>query len=208
MRRITRSAWILAAAMALAASLGAQDKDKAKKPAAKHNPPDEKAMMEAWQKASTPGEMHKKLDAMVGSFDADVRMWMDPSKPPEDSKGSSVNTWVLGNRYVEQKYEGTMMGQPFNGLGYTGYDNVQKKYVSVWMDTGATGIMTMNPTFDASGKKMTSKSTVYDPMTGKPSTMESKVTFADNDHHAFEMWGKTPAGKSFKMMEITYTRKK
>jgi hypothetical protein len=168
---------------------------------------DEKAMMEAWQKAATPGEMHKKLDDMVGTFDASVRMWMDPSKPPEDSTAVSVNKWVLGNRYVQTMHEGTMMGEPFNGIGYTGYDNVQKKYVGTWMDSTGTGIMNSVCALEASGKSMTCKATFWDAMTGKPNSMELKSSWTDHDHHAMEMWGMSPAGKKYKMMEITYTRK-
>lgn len=188
--------------LGFAAALSAQETAKKKA-----GPPDEKAMMEAFQKASTPGEAHKKLEAMVGTFDAKVRMWMDPSKPPEDSAGTAVNNWVLGNRYVEQRYEGTFMGEPFTGIGYTGYDNVQKKYVGVWMDSAGTGMMTMTGAADAAGKTITSKATMWDPMTGKPSTAEEKFTVVDNDHHTFEMWGKGPDGKRYKMMEIQYTRK-
>ena len=29
----------------------------------------------------------------------------------------------------------------FEGIGYTGYDNIRKRYVSVWMDTTATSIV-------------------------------------------------------------------
>ena len=50
---------------------------------------DEKAAMEAWQKAMTPGEGQKKLEPMVGTFETKVRTWMDPDpKPPEDTAGS------------------------------------------------------------------------------------------------------------------------
>ncbi len=206
MRHAIRWTLILAAVAALTASLPAQEK--AKKPAAKTAPPDEKAMMEAWKKASTPGEMHKKLDDMVGTFDASVRMWMDPSQPPEDSTAKSVNTWVLGDRFVETKHEGTMMGEPFNGIGYTGYDNVQKKYVGTWMDSAGTGMMMSTGTADPSGKVMTSTATMVDPMTGKAAKITEKVTVADNDHHVMEMWGPDMSGKNYKMMEITYIRKK
>jgi Protein of unknown function (DUF1579) len=206
MRHAIRWTLALVACTALAASLSAQDKPK--KAAPKAAPMDEKAMMEMWKKAATPGEMHKKMDDMVGTFDADVRMWMDPSKPPEDSKGTSVNTWVLGNRFVETRHEGTMMGEPFNGIGYTGYDNVQKKYVGTWMDNGGTGIMNSTCALDASGKSMTCKASFWDAMSGKPNTMELKTTWVDHDHHTMEMWGThQPGGKKTKMMEITYTRK-
>ena len=168
----------------------------------------EKAMMEAWQKAATPGESHKKLEALVGTFDAKVRSTIDPSKPPEDSTGTSVNTWVLGGRYVQQEFDGSFMGEPFNGIGYTGYDNVQKKYLSVWMDTAGTGMMWMTAAADKTGKTISGSARIWDPMTQKPATVESKLTVTDNDHHTFELWGKAPNGRQIKLMEIQYTRKK
>ena len=91
----------LAIAMLVAGAAWAQEKPAAKK--AKPAPMDEKAAMEAMQKAATPGDAHKKLESMVGTFDAKVKMWMDPSKPPEESTGTSESAWVLGNRFVETK---------------------------------------------------------------------------------------------------------
>jgi hypothetical protein len=193
----------LAAAVLLSAGALAQEKAAKGKKAA---PPDEKAMMEAMQKAGTPGEAHKKLEAIVGTFDTKVKMWMDPSKAPEESTGSSENTWVLGNRYVQMNYQGTFMGQPFSGIGYQGYDNVQKKYVGTWMDSASTGIMTSTGTMTGNVVKTTA--TMPDPMTGKMSRITSKVTIADNDHHTMEMWGPGPDGKNYQMMVIEYTRKK
>jgi len=128
-------------------------------------PPDQKAMMEAMQKAATPGDAHKKLEPFVGKFDAKVKMWMDPSKPPEESAGTAENKWVLGNRWVEMQYQGTFMGQPFSGIGYTGYDNVAKKYVGTWMDTASTGVMLSSGSM--AGKVMTWSGTMSDPMSGK-----------------------------------------
>jgi hypothetical protein len=195
-----------AMALVLGLSAGADAQQQAKKPAAR----DEKAAMEAWQKAMTPGEGQKRLAPMVGTFETRVRTWMDmdPTKPPEDTAGTSVNTWVLGDRYVQMKYEGIFMGETFNGIGYTGFDNVSKKYVFAWMDTAGTGMMWSTGTMDAAGKVMSLKAMVNDPATGKPSPADTKLTITDNDHHKMEMWGKGPDGKMTKIMEIEYTRKK
>jgi hypothetical protein len=106
------------------------------------------------------------------------------------------------------KYEGVFLGETFTGIGYTGYDNVSKKYQSSWMDTGSTAMMLSVGSFDASGKVLTMKATTSDPVTGKTITQDQKITITDNDHHMIEMWGKGPDGKAFKMMEIQYTRKK
>jgi len=199
MKILPRLALAAALGAALAVPAAAQDKKKAA---------DEKAAMEAWQKAMTPGDGQKKLEPLVGTFDAKVRMWMDPSRPPDDSTGTSVNTWVLGDRFVQTKYEGVFLGEAFNGVGYTGYDNVTKKYEGTWMDTGSTAIMTSTGSIDGAGKVLTMKATTSDPATGKVTTADQKITIVDNDHHTIEMWGKAPDGKNFRMMEIQYTRKK
>ena len=190
------------AALALAAALGAQE------PTPKASSSGDKARLEAWQRASTPGEPHKKLEALVGTFDTRVRSWIDPSKPPEDSVGTSVNTWVLGGRYVEQQFDGTMMGEPFTGIGYIGYDNVQKKYVSTWLDTAGTGMIYLVGSADASGKTILGHATMWDPVYAKPFPVDSKLVITDNDHHSFELVGKAPNGRLSKLVEIQYTRKK
>ena len=201
------------ALLALTAWAAAQEKANApEKPASKASPkktakapPDEKAQMEAMMKAGAPGEAHKKLEPMVGTFDAKVTMWMDPSKPPTESSGTSERKWVLGNRYVEEQFQGTFMDQPFTGIGYTGYDNVGKRYVSVWMDSMSTGMMMTKGT--GAGKTISETGSMLDPMTGKPSNLKTKFTMTDDDHHVFEMWGPARDGKMYKMMEITYSRK-
>ena len=198
----------MAIAMLAAGFASAQDKAPEKKAPEKKAaaaPMDQKAAMEAMQKAAIPGEAHKKLDALIGTFDSKVKVWMDPSKPPEESAGTSENTWVLGNRWVQTKHEGTFMGQPYSGMGYTGYDNVEKKYIGTWMDTAGTGMMTMKGTM--AGNVMTSTATMWDPMTGKMATSKMKTTVTDKDHYTMEMWDKLPNGKMAKIMEIDYTRK-
>ncbi|MEA2165155.1 MAG: hypothetical protein QOK37_3282 [Thermoanaerobaculia bacterium] len=168
----------------------------------------QQAAMEAMMKAATPGDAHKKLGAMVGTFNTDVKMWMEPGAPPTGGTGVSENAWALDGRWVEQHFTGTFMGMPFHGIGYTGYDNIKKKYVGTWMDSMSTAMMVSTGTPDAGGRSITFTSTMDDPMTGKASDVKETVTVVDNDHHTLEMWGAGPDGKMYKMMEIAYTRKK
>jgi hypothetical protein len=98
------------------------------------------------------------------------------------------------------------MGQPFSGIGYTGYDNIQKRYVSTWMDNMSTGMMSTTGTGDETS--MTFTGTSLDPLTGQSLPLEEKVTTIDADTFTMEMFGPDPSGKMFKMMEIRYERKK
>ncbi len=182
-----------------AATAFAQDKQ----PAA-----DQKAMMDAMMKAMTPGDAHKLLAPTVGNFDAKVTMWQAPGAPPSVDTGTMESKWILGNRYVEERFSGNFMGMPFNGIGYTGYDNVKKQYWSTWIDNMSTGVMTSAGATSDNGKSWKFTGTMADPMSGKDMVAESRLTIADADHHTMEMWGPGPDGKMFKMMEIAYSRKK
>lgn len=170
---------------------------------------EQKAMMDAMMRAGTPGDAHKKLDGMAGTWDAKVKMWMEPGAQPMESSGKAVNEWVLSGRWLQQKFDGSMMGMPFSGIGYTGYDNIRKTYVGTWMDSMSTGVMSSSGTGgDASGKTWTFTATSLDPMSGEPVSCDEKITWVDKDKHVFEMNCPDMDGNMYKMMEITYTRKK
>lgn len=169
----------------------------------------QKAAMEAMTRAATPGDAHKKLNAMVGTFDAKVKMWMEPGAPPVESTGKAVNDWVLGGRFVQQRFDGTFMNMPYSGIGYIGYDNIRHMYVGTWMDTMSTSMMTSSggqP--DATGKKWQFSAMGMDPVSGEPVNFDEQMTMIDKDHQLFEMFGPGPDGTQYKMMEISYTRKK
>jgi hypothetical protein len=168
---------------------------------------EEKAMMEAWMKASTPNDNHKAMEPMVGTFNTKVKAWMAPGAPVMESTGVSENTWALGGRYVQMMFKGSFMNMPFEGIGYTGYDNMKKQYISYWLDNMSTWGMVTTGKWDAATKSMTFEGTSPDPMTGKDTMMKEKVTIVDNNKHLMEMWSPGPDGKMFKMMEIEYTRK-
>lgn len=202
--KVRELTFAVCAGLLAAGAAAAQDA----KPADKPMSAEQKAMMEAWARFATPAEGHKALAGMVGTWDAEVTSWMEPGQPPTKSKGTSENRMVLGGRWVESKFTSVMMGQPFEGLGYTGYDNYKKKYIGTWMDTMSTAAMMSEGTSDAAGKVTTSTSTMDDFMTGKSATIKMITTIVSPDHHVFEMWGPDPSGKNVKQMEIVYKRRK
>ena len=167
----------------------------------------EKAMMEAWQKSMTPGAQHKALDGMVGTWDTKVTSWMAPGAPPLESTGVSENKWILGGRWIEQRFTGSFMNMPFEGIGYTGYDNLKKKYVGTWMDNMSTGAMVSTGSAAKDGKTMDFTSEMIDPMSGKKMPVKEKIIVVDANNHIMEMWNPGPDGKMYKSMEIKYTRK-
>ena len=166
------------------------------------------AMMKAWAAYATPGAEHKALANMVGTWDATIKSYIDSSGAPTEQKGTSTFTSVMDGRYFIEKAEGEFMGQPFHGIGTYGYDNGTKQYVSTWIDSMGTGIMTGTGTATEGGKTFNWTSTGYDAMSGKVQSYRSTMHMVSADQYHMEMFGPGPDGKEMKMMEITYNRKK
>jgi uncharacterized protein DUF1579 len=179
----------------------------AKRPKKKAAPPaiSQEEMMAAWQKAMTPSEGHRRLEPMVGTFHAKATFVMTPGEPEQVSEGSSEHRWVLGGRWLEQKYQTPMMGMPFEGIGFTGYDNVQGKYVGTWMDSFGTGHMISIGTGKPSDTEIESEAQAIDP-SGNIMRFWCKLRIQDHDHHSFEMWTKAPNGRRYRNMLVEYTR--
>jgi len=195
--------WIPLAAVTLFVATTALAADAPKGPTA-----EQQAMMDKMTKAATPGPQHEMLKKLAGEWNTTAKFQMDPSQPPQESQGVSTMTILMDGRYCQESAAGQMMGQPFSGMGITGYDNVTGKYVSTWIDNMGTGIMSSTGTADASGKVINWTGTMSDPMTGKPAKERMITKFVDDNHYTFEMYGIPPGGKKeMKMMTIEYSRK-
>ena len=166
---------------------------------------DEAAQMEAWQRTMAPGTGHARFDPMVGTWIAKTTMVMGPGAPPMTSEGVSDHRLILGGRYLEQHYRGSAMGMPFEGRGYTAYDNTRKRYVGTWMDNFGTGMMHSVGSGKPSDKRIDFAAESHDPM-GKLVKFDCRLEIQDKDHHTYEMWTKAPNGKRYRCMRIEYTR--
>ncbi len=167
---------------------------------------DPQAMMEAYTKLATPGEQHKQLASLAGSWTTKTKEWMEPGKPPTESAGSVEMKTVLDGRFLQQEFTGEMMGHPYSGMGITGYDNLRKRYVSTWIDTMGTGVFVMEGTAGAGGKTITLKGQ-HAELGGGHMSHRAVWKIVDSNTQIFDMYGSHDGGKETKMMEITYTRK-
>jgi hypothetical protein len=167
----------------------------------------EDPMMALIMKYGTPGPEHEQLQKMVGKWNAASTMWMAPGAEPITSTGTAEMTSVLGGRWIMQTYSGDMMGQPFKGLGYIGFDKYKGQYVSTWMDDMSTMTMISYGDPSADGKTVTYTGVCDDIWTDTKNKVYKHIAHnVDDNTMVFEMYDKTPEGTEFKMLEIKYTR--
>jgi len=166
----------------------------------------QQAAMEKYMKAATPGPEHQRLAKLAGKWNLHVTAWMAPGAPPEKSDATAEFKSVLGGRYLRQEVKGTMGGQPFEGMGIEGYDNVTGERFGSWVDSMSTGQMVVRGACAAGAKKCALKGRVSDALIGREVPITETMTMTDENHFSFEMHGPGPDGKTFKMLEIAYTR--
>ncbi len=164
------------------------------------------AMMEVYKKVGTPGEPHKLLAGLEGTWTTRTKSWMEPGTPPVETTGTCEQKMLLGGRYLQQEYTGDMMGEPFTGINIMGYDNHTKKYMSTWIDTMSTGIYYFEGTASADDKTITQESSYDDPVRG-PMVWRSVSRIKDDNTLEYEMYFIPEGGKEEKVMEMTVTRK-
>jgi hypothetical protein len=163
------------------------------------------AMMEQMMALMTPGEEHKVLQDMAGTWKTRLKMWMDPAAPPQESEGLCEYTSILGGRYVEGVYKGTMMGEAFEGRSIDGFDRNKKQYFSIWLDNMGTGYYLSHGSASADGKTLTHQGMMFEPMQNKDISIRSVTKVVDKNNVQLTMYS-MDGEKEVKMMEIQYTR--
>lgn len=183
------------------AGTGAQPQTTPQQPAETPTPEDE---MAAWMAFAAPGEHHKHLEPLIGTFKADCT-WYNHDGTTTTSTGVSKSSWALGGRFVKTEFTGDIMGEQFEGFGMLGYDNIAQQYVGTWYDTMMTGILIHrgscsddHKTFEMAGEFQ---------MPGGVTVKDRNVTrIIDANTHSFEMFHTGPDGQELKVGTIIYTR--
>jgi hypothetical protein len=197
---------LLVACCLMASPAAAQEK--AQEPPKTDGKPSEAEMMALWMKAATPGKEHELLKKLEGKWACQSKLWMNgPDSTPIESTGTSQAKLIMGGRFLQDQHQGNMFGMPFEGMGLTGYDNVKKRYVGAWCDNFGTCLLSLQGTFDASGKTLIMYGTMDEFTTGEHDKMVKYVTrFESDDKYTFEIYDISAGEK--KVMQTTCMRQK
>ena len=163
-------------------------------------------MTAAYERAGTPGTMHEVLARTVGTWSAEVKMWMEPGGEPTVAHTTSVIEPVMGGRFVRETLEGEAFGAPFRGVGLMGYNNVTGKAQGVWYDNHSTALYRYEGTLSEDGTlELTSGR--HDPVSGEWIEARSVRRMEGPDRMVDTAWEKR-GGEMVRTMEIVYTRQR
>lgn len=159
-------------------------------------------------KMPPPQKEHEWLQQLVGEWDWESEMWMEPGKPPMKTKGTET-TRSIGGFWIVAENKGDFFGQPFTGLFTVGFDPEKKKYVSTWIDSVNSYLWRHEGTVDAAGKALTLNTEGPCPQKpGQLSKFQEVMEVKDKDHKVFTSSILGDDGKWQMNMKIEYRRKK
>ena len=175
------------------------------KPASPKSDAEKQEMMKKVEAAGAPGPGHKALEHFVGNWKAEVKCWMDPAGAPAVSQAAAKASWTMNGRFLDEEFQGEMMGKPFRGRTLMGYDNTKQMFNSVWVDDMHTSMFTSEGKADNGNKVITLEGKTTCPATGRRDIpMKVVLRVISPDKHTFEMFDGSKGNA--KTMEITYTR--
>lgn len=202
----------IAGVMCLAGAALGQDKakepakpaDKMAQPAGGEDAAKQAEEMKMWTEMAKPGEQHKWLMQFVGYWESESITYT-PQGAGQPEKGRMEYKLAMGGRFLDMDFEGKFMSQPFHGGGMIGYNKVDQRFESTWVDTMGTGMLFMTGQLSDGEKTLTLEGDYTNPMTKQKSTFKEVMTVVDKDHHKSAFYDKVE-GKDVKIMEISYTR--
>lgn len=173
---------------------------------AAEQPLDSAAQMKAWAAYATPGNEHKLMADEVGTWNCEMTFWYEPNGKPEKATSTANVKMILGGRYQEAIYIGTMMGQPFEGKSTLAYNNASKEFTSTFIDNMGTGMMVGFGKYDEKTKSIEFKGDMVNPMNGIKTPYREIFTIVDPKTRKMEMFD-MKNGEEYKSMEIIMKKK-
>ncbi len=159
--------------------------------------------------AGQPSDHHAKLKPLAGEWTYTCKVWMDPSQPAVQSKGTVERKWILGGRFLEEHYSGTSPhgSGDFEGRGRIGYDNAQGKYTYDWVCSMSTGSSSGLGTINDKNNQFTFQTEMFCPIFKKTMRGRDEIRIEKDGQVVMESF-MNQDGKEMKLMELTAVRKK
>jgi hypothetical protein len=106
-------------------------------------------LQEDWMQASKPGESHRRLTDLAGTWKGVARTPGEGDKWTESPATLELRS-ILGGRFLLEQASCELFGETLEWVGLYGFDAEQGRYVATWCDNFGTGFDTAEGEWDAS----------------------------------------------------------
>lgn len=155
-----------------------------------------------------PARDHEWLKQLVGEWDVQFKMYMQPDQPPMEAAGTdSVRT--LGDQWIIAETKTTMMGVPYNGILTLGYSPLKEHFIGTWIDSFGGCLWVYKGTLNDAGDTLTLETEGPSLLEGPAKTARYKevIQITGKDTRTFNSTMETPDGTWMKVVTIEHRRK-
>lgn len=159
-------------------------------------------------KLPPPQKEHEWLQQLVGEWDSESEMTVEPGKPTFKWKGTeSVRS--LGGFWIVGENKATIMDKPMSAILTLGYDPEKKKYTGTWVDSHTSYMWKYVGTLDSAGKVLTLETEGPNPMSpGKMGKFRDVLEIKSKDNKVLSSSILGDDAKWTTFMTVDYRRKK
>lgn len=134
-----------------------------------------------WGVYMTPSEVHALLSKYTGSFKMEITMSMGSGKESTIITVNSEHTMLLGERFLEMKQQGTMMGMDYQSIMTIGFNNIDRKMSLTTITNMGTGTLSLFGEWDEKTKTANLFGQLTNPVTEGIIKVRQTLTFIDDN---------------------------
>jgi len=152
--------------------------------------------------AAEAGPEYDRLAELAGTWKVKQSLWL-PGKEPMVDPGISVISPVLDKQHFQRTLK-INSKEPFEGIGYMGYDKATSQYYASWMDVSFTGLILSKGGYDPATSTYTLTATVTSEQ-GETFPLREVMKVTDKNHFTYEYY-ETHGGKESLIVRLEYVR--
>jgi len=156
-----------------------------------------------------PARDQEWLKQLVGEWDIQFKMYMQPDQPPAEAPGTaSVRT--LGEHWIVAEIKTSMMGTPYTGIHSLGYNALKKQFHGTWIDSFGGLLWVYKGTLNEAGDALTLETEGPNALQGPDKTARYKevMQITGKDSRMYTSSIETEDGTWMKIVTFEYRRKR
>lgn len=146
------------------------------------------AKVKNWQNDMTPGEGHKVLEKINGSWNEDISLSIDPDLPATTSNATAEAKMILNGLYQQVEHKGSINEMPYEAMSIIGFDNAKKLYSLIWADNLGSDMLKMSGRWDETTESINFEGSFADSFLGSKIGVRIIMHFSDSNAPSIEMY--------------------
>jgi len=162
----------------------------------------------SFEESKQSGSPHHFLAKLVGGWIGTTKLWLEPDVLTDESPVQASFQLVLGGRFAMYLYQGSVEGEPQQGIFTFGYNTLSDQYEASWVDSFHNNTAIMFCVGSAKENGFYVLGGFPDPAGGPDWGWRTEVELLDNDHLVITAYNISPESDEAKATETRLTRVK